>query len=129
MYHGWSDTSISPLNTINYLENVMSFVQGKGSRADAEKSVQEFARLFMVPGMLHCSGGPGPNNFDMLAALETWVEKKQPPEQVMASHSTKGVIDRTRPLCAYPKVARYSGRGSIDEAANFSCDLPDRTRR
>jgi feruloyl esterase len=129
LYHGWNDASISPLNTIHYFESVVSFFQGKQSREQADKSVREFARLYMVPGMLHCSGGPGPNNFDMLTELENWVEKKQPPERVIATHTTKGVVDRTRPLCVYPKVARYSGRGSIDEAANFSCEVPGKSTK
>jgi feruloyl esterase len=121
LYHGWNDASISPLNTINYYESVVSALQGKRPRQQAETEAQEFARLFMVPGMLHCAGGPGPNSFDMLAALENWVEKRQPPERVIASHSTRGAVDRTRPLCVYPKVAKYSGSGSTDAAENFTC--------
>ena len=78
----------------------------------------------MVPGMLHCGGGPGPNDFDMLAALEKWVEQKEAPERVTASHATNGTVDRTRPLCVYPKVASYSGSGSTDDAANFVCKAP-----
>jgi feruloyl esterase len=81
-------------------------------------------RLFMVPGMGHCGGGEGPNTFDMMVPLEQWVEKGQAPARITASHSTNGTIDRTRPLCAYPQVARYTGTGSIDEAANFTCQLP-----
>jgi feruloyl esterase len=121
LYHGWSDPSISPLNTIDYYERVVSFLQGKQSHQQAETSAQEFVRLFMVPGMLHCAGGPGPSTFDMVSALENWVENGRAPERVVASHSTKGVEDRTRPLCVYPKVAVYTGRGSTDEAANFVC--------
>jgi len=114
MYHGWNDPSISPLNTINYYEKVMAKV----------KNTQEFARLFMVPGMLHCGGGPGPNSFDTVAALEQWVEQKQPPERIDASHTTNGAVDRTRPLCAYPQSASYTGSGSTDDAANFVCKAP-----
>ena len=121
LYHGWSDPSISPLNTIHYYENVVSARQGTRTRQQAEAETQEFARLFMVPGMLHCAGGPGPNTFDMLTALEGWVEGKQAPERILASHSTGGVQDRTRPLCVYPKVAVYTGRGSTDDAENFVC--------
>src|SRR4029077_8888558 len=77
LYHGWNDPSISPLNTINYYEKVVSLLQKTGGRSQAEAQAQEFVRLFMVPGMLHCGGGPGPNNFDMLSALEHWVEQKQ----------------------------------------------------
>jgi len=125
VYHGWNDPSISPLNTINYYESVVSRIRGTGSRDDAERQTQEFFRLFMVPGMLHCSQGPGPNSFDMLTALDNWVEKGIAPDQVVASHSTGGVVDRTRPLCVYPKVAVHSGRGGTDDAANFVCRLPE----
>src|SRR4029453_849162 len=79
MYHGWNDPSISPLNTINYYESVVATVSKNVGAPDAEGRTQEFARLFMVPGMLHCGGGPGPSSFDMLAALEQWVEQKQAP--------------------------------------------------
>ncbi len=84
LYHGWNDPSISPLNTINYYESVVSALQGARSRPQAEAQARDFIRLFMVPGMLHCGGGPGPNSFDMLTALENWVEKRQPPERVIA---------------------------------------------
>ena len=75
----------------------------------------------MAPGMGHCGGGPGPNQFDALTALEQWVEKGVAPDKLLATHSTNGKVDRTRPLCPYPQVARYKGTGSIDEAANFTC--------
>ena len=71
--------------------------------------------------MGHCGGGEGPNVFDKVGTLEQWVEKGKAPEQIVASHSTSGKVDRTRPLCAYPKVAQYKGSGSIDDAANFVC--------
>jgi len=124
LYHGWNDPSISPLNTINYYEKVVATVKKNGAAEDADARTHEFARLFMVPGMLHCGGGPGPNSFDMLTALEQWVEQKQPPERVEASHSTNGAVDRTRPLCVYPKSASYSGSGSTDDGANFVCKAP-----
>jgi feruloyl esterase len=81
-------------------------------------------RLFMVPGMTHCAGGEGPNAFDKVGVMEQWVEHKQPPVRIVASHSTDGRIDRTRPLCPYPQVAHYKGNGSLDDAANFSCKAP-----
>jgi feruloyl esterase len=121
LYHGWNDPSISPLNTISYYEQVVAEVGKRGAKQDAEARTQEFARLFMVPGMLHCGGGPGTSSFDMLTELEQWVEQKRPPERIVASHSTGGVVDRTRPLCPYPKSASYTGTGSTDEAANFIC--------
>ena len=66
-------------------------------------------RLFMAPGMGHCGGGEGPNTFDMVAALEQWVEHGKAPDQILASHATNGAVDRTRPLCPYPQVATYKG--------------------
>jgi feruloyl esterase len=81
-------------------------------------------RLFMVPGMAHCSGGEGPDTFDKLSVLERWVEKGEAPERIVATHSKSGQVDRSRPLCPYPHVASYKGSGSIDDAANFVCGLP-----
>lgn len=115
LYHGWSDPDLSPLNTINYYERVVATV-GKDS--------PDFVRLFMVPGMQHCGGGPGPNHFDALTALEQWVEDGIAPTRIVAFHMTDGAVDRTRPLCAYPEVAVYSGKGSTNDAANFSCAAP-----
>jgi feruloyl esterase len=123
LYHGWNDPSISPLNTINYYQSVVASLGKNGGAADAEAQAQAFARLFMVPGMLHCGNGPGPNSFDMVTALEQWVEQKNPPERIIASHSTNGAVDRTRPLCVYPKAASYTGTGSTDDAANFVCKV------
>ena len=129
VYHGFSDPDISPLNTINYFESVVDFMAHRSDdRKDALERTQDFFRLFMVPGMQHCSGGPGPNTFDMLTVLENWVEKGKAPHSVIASHSTAGVVDRTRPLCVYPKVAVYTGTGSTDDAANFKCRMPREER-
>jgi feruloyl esterase len=114
LFHGWSDELISPLNTVEYYESVVK-TMGAG-RADG------FLRLFMIPGMGHGLGaGPGPNNFDMVEALEQWVEKGLAPARVLASHRTSGKVDRTRPLCPYPQVAVYTGTGDSDDAANFVC--------
>ena len=113
-YHGWSDPQISPGNSTQYYTRVLAAL-GNASK------VQSSYRLFMAPGMAHCGGGEGPNSFDMLAALEQWVEQGQAPERIIASHSTNGAVDRTRPLCPYPQVAVYKGTGNINEAANFEC--------
>jgi len=108
----------------------VDFMRHRGDdREDARERVNGFFRLFMVPGMQHCAGGPGPNTFDMLTALENWVEKGQAPKSVIASHLTNGVVDRTRPLCVYPRVAVYKGSGSTDDAANFKCRMPRDERR
>jgi feruloyl esterase len=129
VYHGWSDPDISPLNTIRYYESVVSGLQGKRSRDEGLKATQEFFRLFMVPGMQHCSGGPGTSTFDMLTALEDWVEKGKAPDVIPASHVAAGAVVRTRPLCLYPSVAAYTGSGSTDEAANFTCRVPENSAR
>jgi hypothetical protein len=114
LYHGWSDAAITPLSTIEYYKTI--------------RQSEKFARLFMVPGMGHCSGGPGPNDFggspgvsgdalhDIDAALERWVEEGVAPSQLIA---TKG--QRTRPLCPYPQVATYKGSGSTEDASSFVC--------
>lgn len=117
LYHGLSDPAISSYGTIDYYDQVAKIVGGR-------QAVESFARLYLMPGMHHCSGGPGPNEFEMLTELENWVEKGQPPAAVLATHRTDGKVDRTRPLCPYPQIARYVGTGSIDEAANFRCEAP-----
>ena len=113
-YHGWSDPQITPLASPAYYDRVAAAHGGVAA-------IQGSYRLFMAPGMAHCSGGEGPNDFDELKALEQWVEQGQAPDRILASHSKDGKIDRTRPLCPYPQVASYTGTGSIDEAANFIC--------
>ena len=80
-----------------------------------------FFRLFMVPGMAHCGGGIGPDRYDAMIAMINWVEKGQAPNTMLASRVVNNQVVRTRPLCPYPLVARYSGQGSIDDAANFRC--------
>ena len=125
MYHGWSDPFITPYSTINYYESVVSLIGGNRARAAALQRTQDFARLFMVPGMWHCAGGPGPNTFDMVSALETWVETGKAPSSVLGTKyvgdNPKNAVVLTRPLCVYPRVARYKGEGEPADAANFIC--------
>src|SRR5262245_54973401 len=111
IYHGWSDPGIPPSNSVNYYRSVLKATPG------ASASV----RLFMVPGMGHCGGGDGTSTFDMVAAVDNWVETKMGPVTIPASKTMDGKVVRTRPLCAFPAVATYKGTGSIDEAANFVC--------
>ena len=106
-YHGWADTLIAPENSINYYSSVLAKLGGI-------KTIDEY-RLFMVPGMGHCSGGEGPTNFDMLTAMEQWREQGKAPEKIIASKyvdgdATKGTA-MTRPLCPYPQTAQYKGDG------------------
>ena len=112
-YHGWADPNVSPETATAYHDRVQASMKGK--TADATY------RLFMVPGMGHCQGGPGPDRFDMLTAMEQWVEHGKAPEQIPAAHMTAGKIDRTRILCSYPKTAKYDGRGDPNDAASFRC--------
>ena len=114
MYAGWADPIVPPQDTVSYYEGV---TKAMGQRTP------EFFRLFMAPGMGHCGGGPGPNQFDALSALDQWVTKGTAPAKLIATHAVKGTADRTRPLCAYPQIAKYKGSGSIDEAVNFTCGI------
>lgn len=133
LYHGWSDPAISPLNTINYYESVVSALGAKESA--------DFVRLYLVPGMQHCVGGPGATSFgqggsstadaqhSVYAALEQWVERGAAPNSIIA---TKYVSETdpsqgakfTRPLCPYPQSAKYKGSGDPNDAANFTCTAP-----
>jgi feruloyl esterase len=117
------------MDAVNYYEHVEKVMGGR-------EKAQSFSRLFMVPGMAHCRGGPGPNIFgnviaplqitidtehDVISALVQWVEKGLAPNYIIATHLTSGTIDRTRPLCPFPKIARWNGSGSSDDAKNFTC--------
>lgn len=123
-YHGFSDPDITPLNSINYYESVVKAMGGNTNHG--YRDTREFYRLFMVPGMQHCAGGPGATHFDMLTALDQWVVQGAAPERILASRITNGAVDRTRPLCAYPYEAQWKGTGSTDQAENFACVLPPR---
>jgi feruloyl esterase len=112
-YHGWADQQIPSGSSVDYYNSVVKEM-GAGRFEDGY-------RLFMVPGMGHCGGGDGPSNFDMLTALERWVEDKKAPAQIPASHVDAGSVDRTRILCPYPQQAVYNGSGSNTDAASFVC--------
>jgi len=117
IYHGWSDGgsggAISALNTISYYESVLKHM---GPNQD------NWLRLFMIPGMAHCGGGTGPDQFNALATLERWLEQNEPPKSITAARvNERGRIDMTRPLCPYPQRAVYKGTGSTNDAANFTC--------
>jgi feruloyl esterase len=117
LYHGWADQQVAPGSSIEFYQSALDL-----SKDPVENS--DWIRLFMLPGMGHCSGGEGPDTFDEINVIEQWVEQGKAPAQIIATHATAGKVDRTRPLCPYPQVARYNGSGSIDEASNFSCQAP-----
>jgi feruloyl esterase len=141
-YHGWADSAIAGESSINYynqVKDVVSTNQGRGNY----KEVQQFYRLFMVPGMAHCGGGDGPNAFgngadapvvdaehDLLKALERWVEQGVAPDQIIATHylnnNAASGVQFQRPLCPFPEVPRPIGNGDPNKASSFKCvkDLP-----
>jgi feruloyl esterase len=114
MYHGWADPGIAPRNSVNYYESVVEVMGGAAKAGDS-------IRLFMVPGMGHCRGGDGTDTFDAVAALDTWVARGKAPDAIPAAHLTKGVVDKTRPLCPYPQVAVYNGSGDVNKSESFTC--------
>jgi feruloyl esterase len=115
LYHGWDDMGIAPGNTVNYYNSVLSKLGSKQ---------EDWLRLFMVPGMGHCSGGNGPNQAGFFEAMESWRESNAAPAEITAYHVTGNRVDRSRPLCPFPQIARYKGTGSINDAANFECKNP-----
>ena len=115
MTYGWADAILQPQMGIDYYEQVLA---QNGSAAT------DFVRLFMVPGMTHCSGGIGTDQHDPMTAVINWVEKGKAPDSLSAKQVVDGKVVRSRPLCPYPQVARYTGEGSIDDAANFRCVAP-----
>jgi feruloyl esterase len=129
LYHGWNDPAISAVNTVNYYNDVINRMSAQETEA--------FVRLYMVPGMQHCGGGPGPDSFgqggfgakdaqhNMALGVEQWVEKGIAPTAIVATKygggdPAKGV-KMTRPLCPYPQIAKYKGKGDVHDAGNFVC--------
>jgi feruloyl esterase len=113
MYHGWADPQVPAAATVAYFEAVL---KATGAAAHATSSIA----LYMEPGVNHCRGGAGPDTFDAVAALDAWVRSGRPP-RIVAAHASDADVDRTRPLCPYPQIAKYVGPGSVDEAASFRC--------
>jgi hypothetical protein len=115
MTYGWADAILQPMAGVDYYEKAL------------EKNgpdTPDFFRLFMIPGMPHCSGGNCPDQHDPVTAVVDWVEKGVAPETMLARQVKDGRVVRTRPLCPYPEVARYSGTGSVDDASSFRCVAP-----
>jgi feruloyl esterase len=117
IYHGWADQQVSPGSSID-------FYHAAREQSSVKPAANDWIRLFMAPGMGHCQGGEGPDTFDALGALEQWVEQGRAPERIIASQLNHGQVVRTRPLCPYPQVARYDGKGNPDDAASFMCRSP-----
>jgi pimeloyl-ACP methyl ester carboxylesterase len=115
MYYGWADPQLNARMGLEYYEDVV---------AKMGPATTDFARMFMVPGMFHCGGGVGTSTFDSATPLTKWVEHGEAPASIPAARIVNGQTVRTRPLCPWPQVARYKGSGSIDEAANFTCQRP-----
>jgi feruloyl esterase len=137
IYHGWADPLIPSQSSINYFNALVGNHADEAQPARFEQDgnpalrrTQSYTRLFMVPGMYHCSGGPGPNTFDALTPLVNWVEKDVAPDTIIATkfvNDTPPAVEMTRPLCVFPKVAKYIGSGGTNLAQNFTCvtDEPD----
>lgn len=116
MYHGWADTALTPLMSIDYFER---------ASAAAGPAAADSLRLYMVPGMAHCGGGLATDRFDAMTRLVEWVENATPPGPIPASRRTvSGTVDRTRPLCPHPQAAVYAGHGDVDAAASYTCKAP-----
>jgi feruloyl esterase len=112
LWHGWADPGLNALETIDYYREVEK----------RDPAAREFARLFLLPGVMHCYGGPGPDRVNWFGAVSDWVEHSKPPEHLVATKAdTTGKTMRTRPICPHPLRAVYRGHGSIDNATNFSC--------
>jgi len=116
LWHGWNDQHISPQSTLAYYDAMRDTM---GAR-----TVDQFAKLYLFPGVAHCGGGVGPNTFDILTPVMAWVESGRQPAKIVASNVVNGAVTRTRPVFPYPTVARYDGTGSVDDAANFVAYTP-----
>jgi feruloyl esterase len=122
LWHGWNDTSIPPQGTIQYYTRVQQ-------QMDGADNTNEFARLFLAPGVAHCGGGAGPHPEGRLDAVVQWVEEGKAPDALNGLRWGVGDQDNdkvvgSRPVCRYPLMGRYTGRGSTDDAANFECRVP-----
>jgi Tannase and feruloyl esterase len=118
LWHGWSDQLINAQGTVDYYDRVVE-------KSGGLKNTQQFARLFMAPGVSHCAGGNGPQPQRPFDAVINWVEKGIAPDQIIASKTITGGT-QTRPLCPYPMQAHWNGIGSSDDAVNFVCETQER---
>jgi feruloyl esterase len=130
-YHGGADPVVPLADSVHYYQRVVADQQRArrlGSANEAERATGDFYRFFVAPGLAHCQGGPGPAPMELQQALEDWVERGKAPERLIAARSAGGANNEafTRPLCPYPQVARYDGRGSPNSAGSFNCVAPER---
>ncbi|MDH5603677.1 MAG: tannase/feruloyl esterase family alpha/beta hydrolase [Cyclobacteriaceae bacterium] len=109
LYHGWNDAALSALSTINHYEAVK----------EGDENVMHYMRLYLLPGVLHCGGGPGPGEVDWLALVREWVEKDMAPERVVVSKTLGGQTTLSRPVFPYPRKAVYDGKGDTNKEASF----------
>ena len=119
LYHGWNDSNNSPEATIDYYEAIETALARESNPTGI--ATRDFARLFLVPGMGHCSGGIGTTEFDTQRVIEDWVERAIAPERIEAERIEADQVVRTRPLCPYPQTARFRGTGNSDRSGNFLC--------
>ena len=110
LYHGWNDPALSAFQTIKHYEAV----------EQTDKTVQSYLRLFILPGVLHCGGGPGPGQVDWIKLIRDWVEKDVAPQRVVMSKDVKGKTVMTRPVFPYPKVTVYRGKGDTNVEGSFT---------
>ena len=130
IYHGWADNQVTPFATLDFYARITA--------REGQAGTDGFLRLFMMPGLGHCQGGPGAGNIggaspalshdpehDVVAALDQWVLRRKAPGMMIAAHLDQSKKpDLTRPLCAYPREARYMGTGDVRDAKNFTCMVP-----
>jgi feruloyl esterase len=126
LWQGFADPRVPTLNIVDYYERLISNQasgdgQHKADRNEALRRTQEFARLFLAPGVAHCGGGAGADSFDPIISVEQWVETGVAPDQIIASKVVNHATTFTRPLCPYPELPRYSGAGDSTKASSFVC--------
>jgi feruloyl esterase len=126
LWQGFADPVIPTLNIVDYYERLIASQtpadgHDKGDRSEALRRTQEFARLFLAPGVAHCGGGAGADSFDPIIPVEQWVDQGIAPDQIIVSKVVNGVTTFTRPLCPYPALPRYSGVGDPTQASSFAC--------
>jgi feruloyl esterase len=116
LWHGWSDAALTALDSIDYYDSV----------EQRDPALRDYFRMYLMPGVGHCNGGPGPDRADWITAIEQWVENDLPPEQLIASNSDEqGRQIMERPICPYPQSASYDGSGDPDVSESYSCVTPN----